>query len=450
MGTRRVIVANSYDSVRELWLDNRSQNNSRPTLYTFHEVVSKTQGFTIGTTPWGDSYKKKKKFVATNLNKKAVEGLSGLLDDESIGCLKRISEMVKQDENHEVSLLKVTQGYHLRIALYITYGYWVDFKNEVGLHLLDEITTVENQITRLRSHTSNLQDYVPLLRLVSIKLNDDANVYRQRRDTYMKFLLDQLKKRLSTGENVDCFVAQAWQIMQEDNDKLNTAELKSACLTLVSAGLDNTPLNFFYLIGHLSQPEYGYEMQEIALNEINKEYGSLKEAWDKAPYENFKVDYIVAILKETLRHMTVLPLSLPRESTGDIFYKNSVIPKGTLLFMNAAAADYDPKYFPEPQRFEPKRWLNDNLKMTDTKLSHFAFGLGSRMCAGSHLAYKEMYVLLIRFLIRFKIKEPIDPSMKMVTDPFELNEIPTSIAIEPKPYLVNLEFRECTECWEEV
>ena len=60
MGNKRIIVANSFDSIRELWIRNRSSLISRPTLHTFHTVVSSSQGFTISTSPWDESCKQRR------------------------------------------------------------------------------------------------------------------------------------------------------------------------------------------------------------------------------------------------------------------------------------------------------------------------------------------------------------------------------------------------------
>ncbi|CAF4793228.1 unnamed protein product, partial [Rotaria sp. Silwood2] len=71
MGNKRVVVANSYDSIKELWLKNQSLLISRPMLYTFHTVVSSSHIFTIGTSPWDESCKRRRKAAATALNKPA-------------------------------------------------------------------------------------------------------------------------------------------------------------------------------------------------------------------------------------------------------------------------------------------------------------------------------------------------------------------------------------------
>lgn len=44
MGNRRIIFANTFDSVKNLWITNQSALISRPTLHTFHTVVSSSEG----------------------------------------------------------------------------------------------------------------------------------------------------------------------------------------------------------------------------------------------------------------------------------------------------------------------------------------------------------------------------------------------------------------------
>ena len=61
LGNRRIVFANTFDSVRQLWITNQSSLISRPMLYTFHSVVSSSQGFTIGTSPWDESCKQRRK-----------------------------------------------------------------------------------------------------------------------------------------------------------------------------------------------------------------------------------------------------------------------------------------------------------------------------------------------------------------------------------------------------
>lgn len=445
MGNKIVVVANSFDTVKELWIKNRTSNNSRPVLFTFHNVVSSTQGFTIGTTPYGESYKKKKKIVATALNKRNVENFKDFIAEESRNMFRRIDIWsshiaANHDDGVDLDLFKLLQGFVLRVSLYLTYGYLVKVEHNDNCRLFDEISLVENRIVRLRGHSSNLQDYLPLLRyLPSNAKNEQAADYRNRRDVYMAKFKKGLEDKMEKGVDFkECIVSRALDPYNTEFPKINENELRSVCLTMVSAGLDNTPLVLNHVLGHLSQPAYGLNLQEIAYNEILKVFGTPENAFMSCS-EGYTVDYVHALLKEGLRYFSVLPTSLPRATTKDIIFRDSVIPAGTIMFMNGFGANHDKRHFENPFCFAPERFLDKELKMRETEgTTIFTFGVGARMCAGSHLAMKEMYICLVRFILLYKILPPLLPEQPMKLDIFELNSVPGSVAIEPDEFKIRL------------
>lgn len=125
LGNRRIIFANSFDSVKHLWITNQSALISRPTLYTFHSVVSSSQGFTIGTSPWDESCKNRRKAAATALNRPAVQSYMPIIDLES--CLA-IKDIVKDSENGTVDLdpRKYFHRFALNTSLTLNYGIRID------------------------------------------------------------------------------------------------------------------------------------------------------------------------------------------------------------------------------------------------------------------------------------------------------------------------------------
>ncbi len=125
LGNRRIIFANTFDSVRQLWINNQSALISRPTLYTFHSVVSTSQGFTIGTSPWDESCKKRRKVAATALNRPAVQSYMPFIDLES--CLA-IRDLYK-DSNEGALELDPRKYFHrfaLNTSLTLNYGIRID------------------------------------------------------------------------------------------------------------------------------------------------------------------------------------------------------------------------------------------------------------------------------------------------------------------------------------
>ncbi|KAF1982926.1 putative phenylacetate 2-hydroxylase [Aulographum hederae CBS 113979] len=436
MGNRRIVFANTFDSVKALWINNQSALISRPTLHTFHTVVSSSQGFTIGTSPWDESCKARRKAAATALNKPAVQSYMPIIDLEATTSIK---EMLKDSKYGEIDLdpNPYFQRYALNTSLTLNYGFRIS--GNVDDEMLKEITTVERLVSNFRSTSNNWQDYIPLMRLWPSSKKGPQEA-RKRRDVYMQNLLGMLKERIANGTDKPCITG---NILKDPETKLNDAEINSICLTMVSAGLDTVPGNLIMGLAYLSTP-HGLEIQKKALAAIHDVYPS-GDAWHACLREE-KVPYVTALVKEILRYWTVIPICLPRVSVKDIQYNGATIPRGSTFYMNAYGADYDESHFSNPYSFSPERYLTAK---EEAGTPHYAYGAGSRMCAGSHLANRELYVAFVRLICCFEIIPPKDARDRPLMDCLEANAIPTSLTMEPRKFRVGFRVRdkEMVERW---
>lgn len=62
----------------------------------------------------------------------------------------------------------------------------------------------------------------------------------------------------------------------------------------------------------------------------------------------------------------------------------------------------DPKYYPEPDKFDPERFSDEN-KHNIMPYTYFPFGLGPRSCLGSRLALMETKALFFDLLYNFEL-----------------------------------------------
>ncbi|GLA72082.1 hypothetical protein AtubIFM55763_002600 [Aspergillus tubingensis] len=63
----------------------------------------------------------------------------------------------------------------------------------------------------------------------------------------------------------------------------------------------------------------------------------------------------------------------------------------------------NPEVFPEPQTFDPNRWLDTQSDGTEDR--HFVpFLRGARDCIGKNMAYAKIYILLALIVRRFEFK----------------------------------------------
>lgn len=186
-------------------------------FHTFHSVVSSSQGFTIGTSPWDESCKRRRKAAGTALNRPAVQSYMPILDLESMASIK---ELFEDSQNGKVDL--DPSPYFARFALNtsLTLNYGFRIAGNVTADLLQEITHVEREISNFRSTSNNWQDYVPLMRLWS-RQNASAEEYRLRRDKYLTDMLNDLKKRIADGTDKPCITG---NILKDPEAKLNEGE----------------------------------------------------------------------------------------------------------------------------------------------------------------------------------------------------------------------------------
>jgi phenylacetate 2-hydroxylase len=217
---------------------------------------------------------------------------------------------------------------------------------------------------------------------------------------------------------------------------------------MVSAGLDTVPGNLIMGLGVLSTPA-GRSIQQKAYEAIMSAYPD-NTAWHASITEE-KVPYVTAFYKEVLRYFTVIPICLPRVSIKDITWNAVLIPAGTTFYMNAYAADYDEERFDDAYEFKPERYLNKagDGPVANEGTAHYAYGAGSRMCAGSHLANRELFVAFVRLISAFEIVEGKDEEQRPVIDALQANAIPTSLTMEPKRFKVGFRVRnkERLETW---
>ncbi|KAF5878449.1 putative benzoate 4-monooxygenase cytochrome protein [Botrytis fragariae] len=94
------------------------------------------------------------------------------------------------------------------------------------------------------------------------------------------------------------------------------------------------------------------------------------------------------IIKETLRLYCAAPSALPRIVPAEgVEFLGHRLPGGTTVSTQAYTLHRKPEIFPNPESFEPRRWTNPSKEMKD---AFMAFGGGSRVCLGQHLAEIEL------------------------------------------------------------
>lgn len=117
------------------------------------------------------------------------------------------------------------------------------------------------------------------------------------------------------------------------------------------------------------------KVQEKMRKELEKVVGDSRYP---SMNDRSELPYCEAVLTEILRCANISPISAPRSVDSDIVYKGYNIPKTAMVLPILDSILSDPELFPEPEKFDPSRFIDDqgNLCGTDKVM---AFQMGKHL-----------------------------------------------------------------------
>ena len=115
--------------------------------------------------------------------------------------------------------------------------------------------------------------------------------------------------------------------------------------------------------------------------------------------------FLSACIKEGLRlHGGIVARSQRISPNMPMQYKQWTIPPGTPISCASIFMHYNPSIFPEPQDFNPERWLQPNGGSKQMEKYFVAFGRGTRNCLGYNLGLAELYLGLDGIFTKFDME----------------------------------------------
>ena len=165
------------------------------------------------------------------------------------------------------------------------------------------------------------------------------------------------------------------RMLEKQADGLGPLDVAAEGLDHMAAGIDTTGDALGFLMWELSQPRSLHHQERLRQE--------LQRAEPEVALE--QLPFLDAVVSEGLRCFPPIPMSLPRRvpwDGGDRSIGGYLVPPGTVVSCQAYSAQrLDGTVFPNPDRFDPARWLEAEGRMERNKL-FFAFAKGGRGCIG--------------------------------------------------------------------
>ncbi|CDY63039.1 BnaCnng41300D [Brassica napus] len=102
------------------------------------------------------------------------------------------------------------------------------------------------------------------------------------------------------------------------------------------------------------------------------------------------------VILESLRMASIIPFTF-REAVDDVEYKGYLIPKGWKVMPLFRNIHHNPKYFSNPEVFDPSRF-----EVNPKPNTFMPFGSGVHACPGNELAKLQILIFLHDLVSKFR------------------------------------------------
>ncbi|KAL1123529.1 hypothetical protein AAG570_002606 [Ranatra chinensis] len=229
-----------------------------------------------------------------------------------------------------------------------------------------------------------------ITRLKMVMIEPEVN------DFFFNITRQAFEHRLKTGLRRNDFVDLLLQLKQrgwvecepedeeekEDNDQegidpdtkleLTDGLLAAQSFIFLAAGWENTASTIGFTLLLLARNQEAQDRARAEIADVKKKYGG------EITYAALKdMVYLEACLSESLRMYPPI-FGMVRKCNKDYILEDGlVVEKGTGVFVPISSIQMDQAYFPDPERYMPERFLEEN----GTNV-YLPFGAGPRICIG--------------------------------------------------------------------
>ncbi len=182
---------------------------------------------------------------------------------------------------------------------------------------------------------------------------------------------------------------------EEDGSQMSDLQVRDEAMTIFLAGHETSANAMAWSWWLLAQhPEV-----EAALHaEVDAALAGRAPEMEDLP----RLPLTGRVFAEALRMYPPL-WAIGRRALRECTIGNYSIPTGSVVLLSAYVTQRDPRWFPDPEKFDPERWTAE-ARGARPKFSYFPFSAGSRACLGEAFASMEGVLCLAALAQKWRLQ----------------------------------------------
>jgi cytochrome P450 len=214
----------------------------------------------------------------------------------------------------------------------------------------------------------------------------------------MDYIENVIRREIRQPRSPHSMAAHLAALQYPDGSAMSEDQIRDELLSLTSTGYET--------IGDgLTWTLYLLARHPAVESQVREELQAILDGRSPSPEDLSQLHYTRQVLFESMRLYPPTWIFVRMALGNDTLPSGAPVEAGMKLYLSQYVVHRHPRYFPDPERFDPTRFTPEAVTARP-KFSYFPFGGGQRLCIGEQFAMLEMLAVLSRILPGFHLEVP--------------------------------------------
>jgi cytochrome P450 len=378
MGPERLYFVNHPNFVREVLITRGKSFRKLPRILRAFRSID-GNGLVLSE---GDFWLRQRRLVQPAFSTKRFDGYAGT----AVNCAREMVDSWRDGAEIEVSAEMRRLALRI-IARTMFDAEVIDVEGRIG----SAIETLSEIVTRQTGQLIQWPEWLPF----------PDNRRKHRATKVLDDIIRRvIQERRASGEDRGDLLSMLLKAVDEEGDGtgMTDEQARDEAITLFNAGQDTTAAGLtwlWYLVA--THPEVEQKLRD----EAEAALGGRPGTYADLP----SLPYSAMVVKESLRIYPPTWALIPRVAVENVPMGDFVIRKGGWVYIYPWVLHHDPRFFPDPERFDPERFAPGRAE-TIPQHAYIPFGAGPHVCIGNTFAQMEMVLAVSTVVPHYRLSLP--------------------------------------------